>query len=77
MRRNHANVAIFIFSHYRPEIVAFSGTLLIIDLLMGLFSGAVFQHGGVPRKQPINLDGPFPVLNGPFSDLDGPFSRMP
>ena len=45
-----------------------------IDLLMGLFRGAVFQHG---RKQPIDLNGPLSLLNGPFSDLNGPFPRMP
>ena len=45
----------------------------LIDLFMGLFRGAVFQHGPVPKKQSINLNGPFPLLNGLFSDLNGPF----
>ena len=40
-----------------------------VDLLMGLFRGAVFRHGG---GLPISVDGPFPLLNGPFSDLNGP-----
>ena len=29
----------------------------------GLLKGAVFQDGGVYPKQPINLNGPFPLLN--------------
>ena len=59
-----------------------------IDLLMGLFRGAVFHHGGGDRKQPIKqptensdqhhgLNGPFPLVNGPFSDLNGAFHRFP
>ena len=49
-----------------------------IDLLMGLFRGAVFRHGGVPEHSPSTLiNGPFFLLNGPFSDLNGPFPRMP
>ena len=62
-----------------PEIAA-----IFIDLLMGLFRGAVFRHGGGALKQPIKqatenadqhhgLNGPFPLLNGPFSDLNGAF----
>ena len=56
-----------------------------IDLLMGLFRGAVFRHGGGALKQPIKeptetpanqhlgLNGPFSLVNGPFSDLNGAF----
>ena len=43
---------------------------------MGLFRGAVFHHRGL-RKQPISVNGAFPLLNGPFADLNGPFPRMP
>ena len=39
----------------------------VIDLLMSLFRGAVFQ--------PISVNGPFPDLNGPFSELNGPFPK--
>ena len=39
---------------------------------MGLFRGAVFHHGGVPGKQPISVNGAFPLLDGPFSNLNGP-----
>ena len=60
---------------------------LLIDLLMGLFRGAVFRHGGGARKQPIKqptemptstmaLMGRSPLLNGPFSDLNGAFPRF-
>ena len=38
--------------------------LMIIDLLMGLFRGAVFHHGGVPENCPLAL-----MLDGPFSLL--------
>ena len=59
----------------------------LIDLLMGLFRGAVFHHGGGALKQPINeptetptstlaLTGRFPLVNGPFSDLNGAFHRF-
>ena len=59
----------------------------IIDLLVGLFRGAVFHHGRDARKQPIEqpaemptstmaLMGPFPLVNGPFSDLNGAFHRF-
>ena len=50
-----------------------------IDLLMGLFRGAVFDHGPWwgARKLPISVNGAFPLLNGPFSLLNGPFPRMP
>ena len=47
----------------------------VIDLLMGLFGGAVVRHGGVPETPPINLNGPFSLLSGPFSDLIGPFAE--
>ena len=55
-----------------------------IDLLMGLFRGAVFFHGGGARKQPIKqatemststmaLVGRFPSLMGRFPTLMGRF----
>ena len=61
--------------------------LAIIDLLMGLFRGAVFHHGRDARKQPIKqpaemptstmaLMGRFPLVNVPFSDLNGAFHRF-
>ena len=51
---------------------------VIIDLLIGLFRGAVFAAGcPKARKQPISVNGTFPLLNGPFADLDGPFPQMP
>ena len=57
----------------------------IIDLLMGLFRGAVFRHGGGALKQPIKqptetptstlaLMGRFPSLMGRFPTLMGRFS---
>ena len=57
---------------------------MIIDLLMGLFRGAVFRHGGGARKQPIKqptemptstmaLMGRFPSLMGRFPTLMGRF----
>ena len=56
---------------------------IFIDFLMGLYRGAVFQHGGVPENSPLTLNGPFPpslmgrflTLMGRFPEcLDGPFS---
>ena len=49
----------------------------IIDLLMGLFRGAVFHHGGVPENCPLVLMGRFRSLMGRFPTLMGPFPRMP
>ena len=57
---------------------------MIIDLLMGLFRGVVFRHGGGARKQPIkqptemptstmDLMGRFPSLMGRFPNLMGRF----
>ena len=57
----------------------------IIDLLMGLFRGAVFRHGGGALKQPIKqptetptstlaLMGRFPSLMGRFPTLMGRFT---
>ena len=59
--------------------------LRIIDLLMGLFRGAVFRHGGGALKQPIKqptetptstlaLMGRFPLLMGRFPTLMGRFT---
>ena len=59
-------------------------SLTIIDLLMGLFRGAVFCDGGGARKQPIKqptemptsivaLMGRFPSLMGRFLTLMGRF----
>ena len=56
-----------------------------IDLLMGLFRGAVFHHGWGARKQPIKhptemptstmaLMGRFPSLMGRFPTLMGRFA---
>ena len=56
-----------------------------IDLLMGLFRGAVFRHGGGALKQPIKeptetptstlaLMGRFPSLIGRFPTLMGRFT---
>ena len=58
---------------------------IIIDLLMGLFRGAVFRHGGGALKQPIKqptetptstlaLMGRFPSLMGRFPTLMGRFT---
>ena len=54
--------------------------VFLIDLLMGLFRGAVFRHGGGALKQPIKeptetptstlaLMGRFPSLMGRFTDF--------
>ena len=62
-----------------------SGFLNFIDLLMGLFRGAVFGHGGGALKQPIKqptetptstlaLMGRFPSLMGRFPTLMGHFT---
>ena len=59
----------------------------LIDLLMGLFRGAVFRHGGGARKQPIKqptemptstmaLMGRFPSLMGRFPTLMGRFTDL-
>ena len=50
------------------ETITVYRTLLayVMDLLMGLFRGAV------ARKQPVGLDGAFHLFNGPFSSLSGP-----
>ena len=45
-----------------------------IDLLMGLFRGAVFHHAGVPKNCPLALMGRFPFLMGRFPTLMG---RLP
>ena len=61
------------------------GKSSVIDLLMGLFRGAVFRHGGGALKQPIKqptetptstlaLMGRFPSLMGRFPTLMGRFS---
>ena len=58
---------------------------VFIDLLMGLFRGAVFRHGGGARKQPIKqptemptstmaLMGRFPSLMARFPTLMGRFA---
>ena len=60
-------------------------TARLIDLLMGLFRGAVFRHGGGALKQPIKqptdtptstlaLMGRFPSLMGRFPTLMGRFT---
>ena len=49
-------------------------TQRIIDLLMGLFRGAIFHHGGVPEKCPLALMGRFRSLMGRFPTLMGRFS---
>ena len=66
---------------------AWIGGVWIIDLLMGLFIGAVFRHGGGARKQPIKqptemptstmaLMGRFPSLMGRFPSLLGRFPNF-
>ena len=61
------------------------GQGIVIDLLMGLFRGAVFRHGWGARKQPIKqptetptstlaLMGRFPSLMGRFPALMGRFT---
>ena len=63
----------------------FFGVVFFIDLLMGLFRGAVFRHGGGALKQPIKqptetptstlaLMGRFPSLMGRFPTLMGRFT---
>ena len=46
---------------------------IVIDLLMGLFRGAVFHRGGVPENSPLTLMGRFPFLMGRFLTLMGRF----
>ena len=52
----------------------------IIDLLMGLFRGAVFRHGWGGRKQPIKQPTDMPtstmVLMGRFPTLMGRFTNF-
>ena len=66
-------------------IFRFLKMVLFIDLLMGLFRGAVFRHGGGALKQPIKqptetptstlaLMGRFPSLMGRFPALMGRFT---
>ena len=67
-----------------PGAGCLRGTL-VIDLLMGLFRGAVFRHGGGALKQPIKqptetptstlaLMGRLPSLMGRFPTLMGRFT---
>ena len=44
----------------RKSFAILSLQVLLIDLLMGLFRGAVFHHGGVPENCPLALMGVFP-----------------
>ena len=52
----------------------------LIDLLMGLFRGAVFRHGGGARKQPIEQRTGMPTstmaLMGRFLSLMGRFPTL-
>ena len=45
----------------------------VMDLLMGLFRGAFFDHSGVPENCPLALMGRFPSLMGRFPTLMGRF----
>ena len=74
----------FLLSPEGPKIEKFQDRPPVIDLLMGLFRGAVFRHGGGARKQPIKqqtemptstmaLMGRFPSLMGRFPTLVGRF----
>ena len=57
--------------------------IMAIDLLLGLFRGAVFHCGGLPKNSPLKisltwlfpfLNDHFPPLMGHFPEyLDGPF----
>ena len=57
---------------------------ILIDLLMGLFRGAVFDHGEVQENCPLALMRRFPSLMGRFHSLmgrypeclNGPFSLL-
>ena len=51
--------------------------IVLIDLRMGIFGGAVFHDGRVPENNPLALMGRhrFPPLMGSFLEcLNGPFS---
>ena len=56
------------------------GGALVIDLLIGLFRGAVFRHGGGARKQPIKQPIEMPTstmaLMGRFQSLMGRFPTL-
>ena len=47
----------------------------LIDLLRGLFRGAVFHHGGVPENCPLATMGRFPSLVGRFVTSMGRFNH--
>ena len=51
----------------------FLNLAMFIDLLMGLFREAVFDHGGVPENCPLVLMGRFPSLMGRLPSLMGRF----
>ena len=79
-----ANVAIPCFNCFP---LAVEKITYLIDLLMGLFRGAVFRHGGGALKQPIKqptemptstlaLMGRFRSLMGRFPTLMGAFHRI-
>ena len=55
-------------------------TEVLIDLLMGLFRGAVFRHGGGALKQPIKQPTETPTstlaLMGRFRSLMGRFPTL-
>ena len=61
-------------SLWQPGSV-FWGSFFFIDLLMGLFRGAVFDHGRAPENCPLALIGHFPslLIMGRFPTLMGRF----
>ena len=73
-------------TRFVPICVQFSFPKFIIDLSLGLFRGAVFDHGGMPQNCPLtlmgrlnfpSLMGRFPTLTGRFPQcLSGPFSLL-
>ena len=57
-----------------PRVLFQTPNFIDIELLMGLFWGAVFHHGGVPENSPLRLMGRFPSLMRRFPEwLNGPF----
>ena len=60
--------------------------IMVIDLFLGLFRGAVFHCGGLPKNNPFNdqpcwaaslsLKGCFPPLVGHFPSLMGRFPPL-
>ena len=72
MKRS-GGVAVNVLPDCRQIVTEWGSLAIFIDLLIGLFGGAVFDHVGVPKNCPLVLMGRFPSLMGRFPTLMGRF----